>query len=529
MNATLKGKTTPRLFTPPLRKLTPETSRGFEVIEFARVILGVELYPWQQWLLIHALELLDDGTYRFKRVIVLVARQQGKTMLASVLAAWWLFVDSARHPDRVPPLKFKVLGVAQSLDIAREPWNAVKLWCDPEPETAEAQAAAIPDLQAATEKALDSNGKEILRGRNLAHYEVRAASGTRGKPAARVLFDELREQRTWAAWSAVSQTGKSFWSGQMWGISNAGDALSVVLWKLRESAMKTLADWETYVDTGLQELEEFANGHDMSLGLFEWSAPEGCGKEDVDAILQANPSIGYGAMTVADALADARSGMPDAEYRTEVLCQWVTARVHTYIDTNDWEGLGDVESTIDESSPMCLGIDTAHDRSTTHIAVAGWRADDLAHVEVIAERAGMLWAVDAAVEIARSQGIRTVAVQGRGSPAAELIPALRAAGLDVLEVAGSDLGFATGGIHDRVRDKTLRHIKQPTADVAISGGVTKDLGDMRVWDRRASIVNIAPVVAETYALWGLERGAVALAVSAYTAVGDEQLGAWWED
>jgi hypothetical protein len=125
------GRTEPRLWTRPLRELTPETSLGFEVIDFAREILGVELYPWQCWLLIHALELLEDGQYRFKRIIVLVARQQGKTTLASVLATWWLYVDSARNPDRVPPMKFKVVGVAQNLDIAREPWAAVKAWCDP--------------------------------------------------------------------------------------------------------------------------------------------------------------------------------------------------------------------------------------------------------------------------------------------------------------------------------------------------------------------------------------------------------------
>ncbi|MDK6989059.1 hypothetical protein QP332_23985, partial [Escherichia coli] len=83
--AKLYGKTEPRLWSQPLRELTPETSLGFEVIDFAEQILNVHLYPWQKWLLIHALELLDDGiTYRFRRIIVLVARQNGKTMLVSV-------------------------------------------------------------------------------------------------------------------------------------------------------------------------------------------------------------------------------------------------------------------------------------------------------------------------------------------------------------------------------------------------------------------------------------------------------------
>ena len=109
------GRTEPRLWTKPLRELTPETSLGYEVIDFARQILHIELYPWQQWLLIHALELLEDGiTYRYRRIIVLVGRQNGKTLVASVLAAWWLHVDSQRHPDRVPPLRFKIVGTART-------------------------------------------------------------------------------------------------------------------------------------------------------------------------------------------------------------------------------------------------------------------------------------------------------------------------------------------------------------------------------------------------------------------------------
>ncbi|MEF2735647.1 MAG: terminase, partial [Bifidobacterium choerinum] len=80
------GITEPRLWTKPLRPLTRETSLGFEVIDFAEQILGIRLYPWQKWLLIHALELLNDGiTYRFRRIIVLVGRQNGKTLLVQVL------------------------------------------------------------------------------------------------------------------------------------------------------------------------------------------------------------------------------------------------------------------------------------------------------------------------------------------------------------------------------------------------------------------------------------------------------------
>jgi hypothetical protein len=73
------GRTEPRVFTPPLRELTPETSAGFSVVQFAEEILGIELLPWQRWFLIHALELRPDGKFRFRKVLCLVARQNGKT------------------------------------------------------------------------------------------------------------------------------------------------------------------------------------------------------------------------------------------------------------------------------------------------------------------------------------------------------------------------------------------------------------------------------------------------------------------
>lgn len=39
------GKTVPRIYTPPLRELTPETSLGFAAIEYAHDVLGKTLYP----------------------------------------------------------------------------------------------------------------------------------------------------------------------------------------------------------------------------------------------------------------------------------------------------------------------------------------------------------------------------------------------------------------------------------------------------------------------------------------------------
>ena len=495
------GSTEPRIWTKPLRELTPETSLGFEVIKFAKRALHIDLRPWQQWLLIHALELREDGSYRFQKVLVLVARQNGKTLLASVLAAWWLFMD----PKRIPPVKFKVVGVAQNLDIAREPWVGVKSWCDPDPETDEERDLAIPALQAATAKVFDTNGKESIFARSRAHYEIRAAANARGKPAPRVLMDEVREQKNWTAWNAVSHTLKSFgrW-GQMWGFSNAGDVSAVVLKAQRELGMAAIAEWEQYVEAGLMSAEEFANGNDVSFALFEWSAPDGCALDDVEAVLQANPSIGYGEMTVQDVMAAAPPGSPEADYRTEALCQWVTAKVEPHVEPESWRQLLDPESEIAEGSPLVLGVDVSWDRKWSYIAVAGWRADGLKHAELVAQRPGSAWVRKAAAELRDRWGIDYCAVQVRGCPASELIPDLVEAGFEIVEVGGSTLGAVPGRFADDVRDRRIRHRGQPAMSMSLEGAMTKQLNEVRVWDRVGSGTDASPAVALSEASWALD-------------------------
>src|SRR4051812_38762322 len=73
----LLGSETPRLWTKPRRPLTPKTTAGYEAIAFAETVLGLILLPWQRWLLLHMLELNPDGTFRFRTVVILVARQNG--------------------------------------------------------------------------------------------------------------------------------------------------------------------------------------------------------------------------------------------------------------------------------------------------------------------------------------------------------------------------------------------------------------------------------------------------------------------
>lgn len=501
------GVTEPRLSTKPLRELTPETSHGFHVIEFALAFLGITLYPWQRALLIRALELNEDGTYRFRRVIVLVGRQNGKTLLLTVLTLWWLFVDSDSFPEHAAARDFLVLGTAQNLDIAEEAWEAAVAYCDPEEGRDGSEVEmAVPVLQAASRVPVRKNGQKALRLKSGARYEVRAANrkGGRGKSATRIVMDELREQTTWDAWAAVAKTMQAKFNAQLWGISNAGDAKSVVLAHVRDGLLAACTAWDEYVETGLRDLEWWANQHDPRSALFEWSAPDDCPVDDVDGILQANPSVGWSPMRLEDLLASARSE-PESVFRTESLCQWVTARVDPYLDPRDWALLLDPDSQIDWDRPIALAVDVSHDRQWSHLAIAGYRTDGLVHAEVVAQRAGMLWVVPAAQWLAEQWGIEAVALQGRGCAAGEFKEPLIEAGLEVLEIVGPALGSVAGQIRDRVEAGTLRHLGQEPLRLAVEGGMAKALGEVMVFDRAGSPVDVAPLVAVAEAVWALEH------------------------
>ena len=331
-------------------------------------------------------------------------------------------------------------------------------------------------------------------------------------------MDEGREQKDHQAWNAVSQTTKSFYNGQLWLISNAGDAGAVVLRQQRDAALEDRAAWAEYVEAGLQSVEDFANGRDVSLGIFEWSAPDGCPKDDVDGILQANPSIGYGAMTVASALADIR-GMTDAGYRTEVLCQWVTAKVENHIDVDDWtdlqEAVSDVVASIPEGARTVWAVDMSHDRRTTWIAAAVETADGTPFVTVRWKSAGWAWVLPYLTELAQRSGHREVALQTKGVPAMDFLKPLQDARF---VVDGREVGFivhgfdwptfaiATGRFSDRVRDGELVTTQQPDVDIAIEGGIVARFAENVGWSREKSLpVDIAGLCALTMALYALEE------------------------
>ncbi len=477
----------PRVWTPPLRELTPRTSLGFDVVEFASQVCEVELFEWQKWLLVHALELLPDNSFRFRTVVVLVARQNGKSTLSQILALWFMYRYGARL----------VLGTAQDLDTAEEVWSAAVELVDD-----------IPELRERKLRVVLNNGKKSLDLKTGERYKVKAANrrAGRGLSGDLIMLDELREHQSWESWGAITKTTMARADAQVWAFSNAGDATSVVLRHLRKMAHAVLGDpdginvEDVSVPVPEDDDGEIEATDEDTLAIFEWSAHPGADVWDRDAWAQANPSLGY---TITErTVSSACRTDPEWVFRVEVMCQWSDGTLEGPFPPGSWESCRNVveRSPLLDVPTLSACVDVSWDRKTAHIAVAG-TVDGVTHIDMMASRAGTEWVVPWFRERAARFG--GVVLQANGAPVSSLLQGLKDAGVPVVEWSGAELGRAHGQFYDLVKTEALRVPPHPVLDRAASSAKTKPIGDAWVIDRVHSPVDAAPLIANVGAVWGL--------------------------
>lgn len=350
------GNTQPRLWTPPLRELTPETSYGFDVVEFADQVLERPLDPWEQWLVIHGCELRPDGRPRFRKVLTIVARQNGKTHVLVVLSLYWLFVE-------LVPL---VLGTSTNLGYAKESWEkAVEI------------AESVPELADEIARKRTAAGEEALVTKIGTRYKIAAANrkGGRSLPVHRLILDELREHDSWDAWNASYNAMNAAPAAQVWAITNQGDDRAVVLDSLRADAIVD--------DNGVERIRDDG---DPQLACFEWSAPPGSEPDDPAALAAANPNLGR-RLDLESLLADGRrvkraGGDALTQFKTEVLCMRV-ANLDPAVDPTAWAACHVPGDLADVRARVACCVDVSLDGQHATLAAAATLDDGTVRVEVV--------------------------------------------------------------------------------------------------------------------------------------------------
>lgn len=362
------GSITPRIYTRPLVTgpagpcgcsptcaLTSETSYGFRVDRFARDVLGSPLDPWERWLVIHAGELLPDGRPRFRTVLAIVARQQGKSLLMRVLILYWLFVEKQ-------PI---VLATSTDRSYAKAAWRAT---CD--------VARDNPYLSAnlPARPTVEQIGEEELRTVHGTKYRFAATNRRAGRSLTvnRLVLDEIREHQTWDAWGAATNAMNAVPDAQCIAVSNQGDDTSVVLDDLRNGALDFIATGDG----------------DPRTGLFEYSAPEGSDPTDLRALACSNPNLGR--RTDADTLLGAArravkaGGEQLASFLTEVMCIRIP-KLNPAYDAAAWGECG-TDTPVDLAAhrrrvALCLDVNLEGTHATL---VAAALLDGVVRTEVVA-------------------------------------------------------------------------------------------------------------------------------------------------
>lgn len=336
------------------------------MIDFAANVLGRPLDPWQQWLLIHLGEMLPDGRPRFRKVLVIVARQNGKTWLCTVLALFWLYVQ--RWP--------LVFGTSNKLEYAADAWHAAK-----------DIALSTPALAGRTRRPRLTNGQNDLPTTDRCHYKIGAANddGGRSKSVDRAIGDELRQQKDWTAYAALVPAMIARPHAQIVWITNMGDATAVVLNEQRREA-----------EEAIEALTEHV-GAELPLhllrptGLYEWSAAAGSHPADPAALAQANPQAGrriHWDDLLAEAHSVARPGADPvklAKFMTENLCIPVD-QMDPAVDPAAWAA-ADKPAEIPADVPVAACVDVSRDHQHATLAVAAV-VDGIIRVEVVASWSG---------------------------------------------------------------------------------------------------------------------------------------------
>jgi hypothetical protein len=371
--ATIRGRMAPRLWTRPLRPLTRTTSYGYEFMDWC-TDRAYPLDRFERWLAVHVGELLPDGRPRFRRVVIIVARQNGKTLFVKLLILYWAYQDS----------RLQVLMTSTNLGYARKAWLSVAEMTGaevslPVGERVLEGIAPAEIRQANGQEQLTAPAywpgvpwklTEIRGGGTFMIAATKGAGAGRSLTLDRLVMDEVREHKNWDAYNAAKHAQNAVPGAQAFFISNMGGAEAVVLSGLRASAL---------------------SGKDRRLGLFEWSCWPGSRPDDLEALRWSNPNLGlppYGRIDPEGLLGDAMTAMDEGgealtKFKTEVMCIEVP-RMNPAVDPGAWlECAGDASmDQLRNRVAACLDVSLDGRHATLVAAAVG--LDGRVRVEVVA-------------------------------------------------------------------------------------------------------------------------------------------------
>ena len=419
--------------------------------------------PWQDYVSERSLECDPDGRLIHDRVVVLAARQNGKTAWLAARILWELYVRGSRLS----------IHTAQDRALAREVFTKV---CE--------LAQANPYLAAEIADIRQANGQESLRLKSGSTYKIIAPTegAARGLSVDGVaIIDEAREHRDFGLWGAISKTTMATDNPQIIITSNAGHSLSLMLNHFRDLGRATAASPEL----------------DPGLCFMEWSADPAFDLGDVRGWAQANPALGHGHMTLAKLEAAFKTDPPEV-FAVEVLCRWVET-MRGIMPEGAWAACADPDRVqIEPGALLYLAFDITPSRDEAAV-VAACPTDDGLVVSVVEQWSNPRGIDEHEVARAIAKWAETYAVIGVGYDprfAWSCAARLESLGLVTRDIGGVRFYRASQELFEAVVNRRLIHPGDAYLNHQIEAAARQDIADgsWRI-SRRQSGQSIAAVVA----------------------------------
>ena len=435
-------------------------------VEFADTV-GYVLDEWQEWLVRWAFARRPDGLWAARDYCIEVARQNGKNIVLEVIEVVAVFLLG----------EDLVIHSAHRTDVSHEHFLSLKAHIEASDELMDAMPLGRPNNGFIT-----ANGKESieLANGNRILFKSRQSGSGRGPRPKRIVFDEALILPVTAVGDMAPGMSAQR-NPQVVFASSPPKATSDMLHAIRRRALEPEAGDRLF-------FAGWVNGTDTL-------------PDDHDAELVANPSLGYGRMTVESLRAN-RKLMGHDDYMREhmgVPEEPLSSQAGP-IDPERWGLLAQAdELAVEGTVRVCL--DAPPDRMSATFGLAGRLANGVPHVQVRrhvppVEMGDLVQLAKAVVE---SHG-KVPLIVPPGSPALAWRSELVEAGVELDVLSPAEYAEACGNIAAKITEGTLSQRPSPELAGAVAGLAVRKSGDVDVWSRRSSEANIAPFVAVTCAL-----------------------------
>lgn len=416
------------------------------------------------------------GRWKTPRVAVSIPRQNGKGAIIEAIELGFLL--GAFGPDATLLVhsahEFKTAknGFARILSLVRGHPALAEL--EDAPPSARRRLVV---MTANAQESLTYIDRDAKVERTIKFF-ARSKNSGRGFSADILILDEAQElaEETWAA---ILPTISARRNPQIWlfGTPPSPTMNGEVFTRLREVALKAV---------------------DERLAYFEFSASKDDPIEDETTWMKANPAC-PGRIDLGT-IRDEFFGMDEETFSRERLGMWDGAATLAVIPEDTWAALAEV---TDPEGRVAFAVDISPDRQRASIGVAGRLADGRTMVQAIENRKGTAW-VAARLKALTDTWPTAAVVIDSGGAAASLLPELKRLRVRRVQlISMRDVVSACGAFYDAAMADTLRHPDQPVLNEALASARKRPLGNAWAWHRKDTATDITPLVAVTFAAYGL--------------------------